>query len=96
MGTLEQIGDDLWVADGPVVRDLVVIPYSTRMTIVRLKDGGLWIASPVPSSFAGLAEVVGLGQCGTWSRRRPDTTGDWRAGTRSSRTLHCGRAASLL
>jgi hypothetical protein len=40
------IAPDLWIVDGPVVRFLGM-PYPTRMTIVRLRDGALWICSPI-------------------------------------------------
>jgi hypothetical protein len=43
---LTEIGRDLWVADGPSVPFLGV-PYPTRMTVVRLSDGGLWVCSPI-------------------------------------------------
>jgi hypothetical protein len=38
---LTEIDRDLWIADGPRVAFLGV-PYPTRMTVVRLADGGLW------------------------------------------------------
>lgn len=61
MGNLEGIGDDLWVMDGPTALDFLVLPYQTRMTITRLDDGGLWIASPVPCSYEDLCKVTALG-----------------------------------
>ncbi len=61
MGNLSVIGDDLWVMDGPTAIDFLVLPYPTRMTVARLDDGGLWIASPVPCSYSDLRKVVALG-----------------------------------
>lgn len=61
MRSLQQLGPDLWVADGPVSKDLLIVPYPTRMTIARLDDGGLWIASPVRSSMKVLEEIAALG-----------------------------------
>ena len=61
MSRLEWLGDDILVVDGPVAIDLVVVPYTTRMTIVRLGNGDLWVASPVKSSFEALAEITDLG-----------------------------------
>jgi len=43
---LEAIDEAIWIADGPVV-SFFGFPYSTRMTLVRLADGGLWVCSPV-------------------------------------------------
>ena len=61
MKQAEQIGDELWVVDGPVAKDLLVIPYPTRMTIARLSDGGLWVSSPIPSSLDLLNRLTELG-----------------------------------
>ncbi|MDJ0312609.1 DUF4336 domain-containing protein [Arthrobacter sp. H35-D1] len=60
MVTLEPLGKDLFVVDGPVVRDMGV-RFNTRMTVARLRDGSVWIASPVQVSFAALAEIIALG-----------------------------------
>lgn len=60
MAELQALGKDLFVVDGPVVRDMG-IGFSTRMTVVRLSDGSVWIASPVPAPFATIAEITGLG-----------------------------------
>lgn len=43
------VTDDLWIVDGPVVHMKywgLRIPFTTRMTIVRLPDGRLWVHSP--------------------------------------------------
>ncbi|MDO5501200.1 MAG: DUF4336 domain-containing protein [Propionibacteriaceae bacterium] len=61
MEILDELGRDIWVADGPIAKDLLVVPYPTRMTIVRLADGGLWSASPVRCSKRTLDEVASLG-----------------------------------
>ncbi|WP_203568552.1 DUF4336 domain-containing protein [Aestuariimicrobium ganziense] len=58
---LEPVGADLWVMDGPVAVDLLVVPYPTRMSIARLDDGGLWISSPIAATFEQLTEVAALG-----------------------------------
>ena len=62
MGALEALGDQIWVADGPVAIDLLVVPYPTRMTVVRLADGGLWIASPTTASYDELEAITALGE----------------------------------
>jgi hypothetical protein len=43
---LEQLGPDLWVADGGIV-SFFGFDYPTRMVVVRLDDGGLWLWSPI-------------------------------------------------
>lgn len=60
MAGLEALGDDLFLVDGPVVRDMG-IHFDTRMTVARLGDGSVWIASPVPVPFATLTEITDLG-----------------------------------
>jgi hypothetical protein len=60
---LEAIDRDLWIVDGPSVRFLGV-PYPTRMTIVRLRDGRLWICSPIELTAELAAEVDALGRVG--------------------------------
>jgi len=54
--TLEAFAPSLWIADGTAVSFLTV-PYPTRMAVVRLADGGLWIWSPVEPT-PELAEAI--------------------------------------
>ncbi len=51
---LQPIARDVWVADGPTV-SFVGMPYPTRMVVVRLAEGGLWVWSPIALA-APLAE----------------------------------------
>lgn len=60
MAGLQALGKDLFVVEGPVVRDMGIV-YNTRMTVIRLGDGSVWIASPVPAPFATIAEIAALG-----------------------------------
>lgn len=53
---LEAFGDSLFLAEGPTV-SFYGFPYPTRMAVVRLPDGGVWIWSPIALSDA-LAEAV--------------------------------------
>jgi hypothetical protein len=57
---LETFGESLWIADGDRVR-MLGIPFTTRMTIVRLSDGGLWLHSPVAADPELVAAVEALG-----------------------------------
>lgn len=57
-------GDDIWTVDGPEIRMDVPFgsfPFPTRMTIVRLGDGRLWIHSPIAPDAALFDAVDALG-----------------------------------
>jgi hypothetical protein len=43
---LESLGSNLWVGDGGIV-SFFGFDYPTRLVVVRLENGGLWIWSPV-------------------------------------------------
>ncbi|MCA9715808.1 MAG: hypothetical protein KC468_14110, partial [Myxococcales bacterium] len=62
-------GPDIWTVEGDPVR-LLTIPFTTRMTIVRLPGGGLWMHSPVaPARARALAiGALVLAGCGDSSR----------------------------
>ncbi len=46
---LTEVDRDIWIADGPTV-PFFGFPYPTRMTVVRLGDGSLWVWSPIQLS----------------------------------------------
>ena len=48
---LRSYAKDLWLAEGPVV-SFLGFPYPTRMAVVRLASGELWLWSPVAWSEA--------------------------------------------
>ncbi len=54
--TLKPVDSDIWVADGGWIR-FYGIPFPTRMTVIRLADGGLWVHSPI-ANCNGLADAV--------------------------------------
>ena len=58
---LHPFTDDLWIADGPDVEAVAGFSYPTRMAVVRLSDGGLWVWSPVEPSPDLRAEIGVLG-----------------------------------
>jgi len=80
------IDRDLWTADGPDVRFLGLFPYPTRMAVVRLRNGELWIWSPIALDDALAEDVAALGpvrhlvspnklhhlSLGTWQSRFPE------------------------
>ena len=57
---LAPLGENLWIADGPVI-SFLGFPYTTRMAIVRLTGGDLFVWSPISLSSALQAEVEALG-----------------------------------
>ena len=61
MEHLQEFAHNVWLADGPIVRDMGIF-FTTRMTIIKLSDGSIWIESPIPVSFATLNEISQLGQ----------------------------------
>lgn len=60
MTMLEPLGANLWFADGGVV-SFKGFDYPTRMVVVRLADGELWLWSPVERTTALEDEVRALG-----------------------------------
>ena len=61
MTNLEIFGPDIWTAEGPAVTGIAGFRFPTRMAVIRLADGGLFIWSPVALSPALKAEVEALG-----------------------------------
>lgn len=47
---LKQIDEDIWIVDGNEIYmsfKLFKVPFTTRMTIVKLDNNKLWIHSPI-------------------------------------------------
>ncbi|MDE2330061.1 MAG: DUF4336 domain-containing protein [Bradyrhizobium sp.] len=59
---LKQFGQDIWTADGPVVMAMWGFHYPTRMAVIRLSGGNLFIWSPVALTDDLRAEVNTLGK----------------------------------
>ena len=57
---VDQLGPELWIAEGPIV-SFFGFPYPTRMAVVRLGDGGLWVWSPISLTPRLEKEVGALG-----------------------------------
>lgn len=88
--TLQAIGNEIWIAEGPVVQwgygIPVTFPFPTRMTVIRLGDGSLFVHSPVRAEDRLVGEVTALGPVahlvapnmihhifiGEWAERFPD------------------------
>ena len=60
MMILEQVGEDIWLVEGPRIAFLG-LTVGTRMTIVRLGEE-LWVHSPVSMSSEVEAEIERLGK----------------------------------
>lgn len=58
---LMEFGSDIWVCQGPTVPFLAGFSYPTRMVVIRLADGGLFIWSPVALTPELGAEIDRLG-----------------------------------
>ncbi len=59
-GPLLHFGREIWVVDGPVT-SFHGFPYPTRMAVIRLSDGGLFIWSPIALTESLRASVAALG-----------------------------------
>jgi hypothetical protein len=57
---LHRFGPDIWIAEGPVV-SFHGFAYPTRMAVIRLSDGGLFVWSPIALSDPLRAAIDGLG-----------------------------------
>jgi len=57
---LESVADNIWLMDGDCV-DFFGFPYPTRMVIVRLNSGGLWVWSPIRYSSEAASQLLALG-----------------------------------
>jgi hypothetical protein len=58
---LKQFGPEIWIADGSTV-STGGFHYGTRMAVIRLLDGGLFIWSPIELKETLRAEVAALGE----------------------------------
>ena len=64
LDTLKPVAENVWIADGPEIRMNYAgfkLPFPTRMTVVRLPSGDLWLHSPIAWSDALAAELATLG-----------------------------------
>lgn len=61
MLALQTFGPDIWIADGPPVSVFGPLRLPTRMIVVKLGDGSLWINSPVAASRDDMQMVGRLG-----------------------------------
>ncbi len=65
INTLKRVVDNVWIVDGPVIcfgMSWLKFPFPTRMTVIRLSSGDLFIHSPTPVTPSLRAEVVREGR----------------------------------
>jgi hypothetical protein len=62
MSTLRREADGIWTAEAP--QRFYGLHFGTRMTVLRLPDGGLWIHSPVSIDVALKGAIDALGPHG--------------------------------
>ena len=60
MPEFQEFSKNVWIIDGPSVRDMGFM-FTTRMTVVKLSSGSLWVNSPVPVPFDTLKRMTELG-----------------------------------
>ncbi|WP_412505673.1 DUF4336 domain-containing protein [Roseovarius sp. SYSU LYC5161] len=60
LNTPKPVAEGIWVIDGPAV-PVRGMPFSTRATVVRLENGGLWVHSPTLLTDALQAQIAALG-----------------------------------
>lgn len=60
MPDLHSVAENLFIVDGPLVRDMGIL-FTTRMTVAKLSDGSVWVNSPVSVPFATLQQITELG-----------------------------------
>ncbi|MBE7385797.1 MAG: DUF4336 domain-containing protein [Leptolyngbya sp. SIO1E4] len=60
MSLLQPFGDRIWICNGPRVR-MMTIPFATRMTIIELEPGNLWVHSPLEPTSEVQKAVEALG-----------------------------------
>lgn len=65
LNTLKPVADDVWIVDGPLIRfglPFLKFPFPTRMTVIRLEGGDLFLHSPTPCTPELRAEIEAIGK----------------------------------
>lgn len=64
LNALKPVAEDIWIVDGPEIGFNYLgatIPFPTRMTVVRLASGDLWLHSPIAFDEALAASLTAIG-----------------------------------
>ena len=62
MYNINLFGKSIWTIDGETVKMFGILPFTTRMTVVRLESGELWIHSPIAPARGIFSAVDSLGK----------------------------------
>lgn len=65
LNTLKEVGPGIWIVDGGIIKmDMLGfgVPFSTRMTVVKLEDQSIWIHSPIKADEGLFREIDTLGE----------------------------------
>jgi hypothetical protein len=57
---MQSIAENIWVFDGDAV-SFFTLPFTTRMTIIRLSTGDLWVHSPIKLNEEVKSQIAKLG-----------------------------------
>lgn len=63
--SLKDVDQNIWIVDGDLIQmDMKIfkLPFQTRMTVVKLNDGKLWIHSPIAPNEGLFTELDALGK----------------------------------
>ena len=63
--TLKEVDQNIWIVDGDLIQmDMKIfkLPFQTRMTVIKLNDGKLWIHSPIAPNEKLFTELDALGE----------------------------------
>ncbi|MDV5168649.1 DUF4336 domain-containing protein [Photobacterium rosenbergii] len=58
---MRKISDDIWILDGEAV-PFLSLPFTTRMTVVRLPEDQLWVHSPIKLTSEIKSQLADLGE----------------------------------
>jgi hypothetical protein len=86
MSDLQPFAKNLLIFDGPNVRDMGFM-FTTRMAVVTLSDGSLWVNSPVSVPFDRLKRITELGpvRFRQHVENRAEPPGPWSTGQERAR-----------
>ncbi|UUX34715.1 DUF4336 domain-containing protein [Fundicoccus culcitae] len=64
LNTLKAVANNIWIVDGDIIHmsvPFIQVPFSTRMTVVRLNNGDMWLHSPIAFDADLADEILALG-----------------------------------
>jgi hypothetical protein len=61
INTLKPVAENIWIVDGPIIR-FKKMPFPTRMTVIQLQSGDLFVHSPIALVDSLKSQIDALGQ----------------------------------